>query len=203
MNYIVQWKLEKAYENNMTADELENNLANLQKQGDELFDYDEIGSIDVLKINTNIDRKLIIGAIYVPSVDIKLPILYGSNETVLRSAVGTYRANQTFGEGNFVLLGHNARNPKVLFASIRHIQKGDKIYITNKKKVYIYEQYDSVVVSPYETSYLDESEGHAIISLVSCYASDGSNRIIVRGKLVDVVDFEQSDETVQQVFEGL
>lgn len=204
MNYLVQLKLEKAYENNMSAEDLAKNLAELQKMhNDSLFNLEGIESIDASKINSKLDLKYVIGAIYVPSVDMKLPIMYGSNDNVLRSAVGTYRPTQQFGEGNFILLGHNAQNPKVLFAPIRRINKGDKIYITNKQKVYVYEQYDSVVVQPTETSYLADTKGQSIVSLISCYASDGSNRIVVRGKLVDVLDFKEADKSIQKAFKTI
>lgn len=178
---------------NITKESIEENSANL----DDKFDYEAIENISNDVIIPDIDIKDIknaVGIITVPSVDLEEPILHGTTNQNLLIGATTMKPDQKMGEGNYTLAGHNHHSKNVLFQPIRHIETGEKIYVTDKDKVYVYKVTGKEVVEPTRVDVLDDIEGKELITLVSCYAEDGSNRIIVTGELFEVNDFVESAE---------
>lgn len=49
----------------------------------------------------------------------------------------------------------------------------------------------SEVVEPERIDVIDDRPGENILTLVSCYISDGSDHIIVNGKLVEEMKYEE------------
>ena len=159
---------------------------------DVLFDYDAIQNIDGSIIPPSIDISNIknaVGVITIPSVDLEEPILYGTTNQNLLLGATTMKPEQKMGEGNYTLAGHNHHTRPVLFQPIRNVEIGAEIHITDKDKVYTYKVINKEVVEPTRVDVLDEVEGKKLITLVSCYAKDGSDRIIVTGELHEVNDY--------------
>jgi|SRR5699024_783466 len=197
-NFIAPKNLEDNYKNNLTAEDIKGNLDRLKGldvDEEELFDYESVDTLRTMDISPKINKDNVVGGIYVPSVNMVMPIMYGVNNDILRSSAGTMRPDQVMGKGNYVLLGHNSRNPNVLFAPIRRINMDDKIYVTDKEKLYVYEMYNSEVVMPDKVEVMNDTE-EDIVTLISCYSDDGSDRIIVKGELVETLDFEDASEDV-------
>ncbi|SES08341.1 class A sortase [Salipaludibacillus aurantiacus] len=165
---------------------------------EELFDYGSVESLDSLSVRIDIDHEFAIGNILIPSVDVHLPILMGTNDETLKAGIGTMKADQEMGKGNYALAGHNSRNPSQLFAPIRNIEEGEEIIVTDKNNVYIYEKVSSEVVMPDRTDVINDVEGEELVTLVSCYSDDGSDRIIITGELVDVLDYENVAEFLEK-----
>lgn len=210
-------QLDKAYNNDLGDDDLADNLARLQEENKEFdeaigscpscinhFDYDDVETLDMMDFDPQINRDNVIAGVFVPEVGINIPIMYGTSQEVLRSAVGTVRPDQELGKGNYGLLGHNSRNKSVLFAPIGRISKGDKIYATDKKKVYQYETVENIVVDPTEGQYMDNisSDRTPIIRLISC-TDDSSQRIVVTAELVQSFDYVESQQYIKDAFDGL
>lgn len=175
----------------ITKDSIQDNLAGLE-DSDNLFDYDEIQNINSSMIPPKIDISQIknaVGIITIPSVDLEEPILYGTTNKNLLLGATTMKPDQKMGEGNYTLAGHNHHTKKILFQPIRNAEIGAEIFVTDKDKVYIYKVTHKEVVEPSRVDVLDDVEGKKIITLVSCFAKDGSNRIIVTGELQEVQDY--------------
>lgn len=171
------------------------NLENLESQiNNDMFDFNSVESLSSLSVEVDLNHALSIGEIIIPSVDVHLPILMGTNNNTLKAGVGTMKPNQRMGEGNYSLAGHDSRNPNQLFAPIRNINNGEHLILTNKEKAYIYEMVLSEVVMPDRIEVINDVEDKKLITLVSCYSKDGSDRIIVQGELVEVVDYELLQE---------
>lgn len=177
----------------MSKDKIKENLASLEKADKEFFDYEAIKNIDGF-VPPKVDISKLdnaVGVITIPSVNLEQPILYGTtNENLLLGAT-TMKPEQKMGEGNYTLAGHNHHSKPVLFQPIRNVENGDKIYVTDKEKVYTYKVVGKEVVEPTRVDVLNDVEGKTLITLVSCYAKDGSNRIIVTGELFEVKDYEE------------
>ena len=206
INFVVApYQLEKAYKNSLSPDEIKRNLERLQGKGDSdsMFDYDSVETLEVMDINPVINRENVIGGVYVPSVGINLPIMYGVSHNILLTSIGTMKPNQQMGEGNYVLIGHNSYNPNILFAPIRNISKGDSIYVTDKNKVYEYSMVDSEVVEPSRGDVMDDVEGKQLVSLISCFSADGSDRIVVRGELKNIHDYSKASSDILKAFNDL
>lgn len=202
-NFIAPKKLESAYKNNLDASDIKDNLNRLKENEDNLFDYESVETLKAMDINPVINKQNVIGGVYVPSVGVNIPIMYGTSQDVLRNAIGTMKPEQELGKGNYVLIGHNSRNPDILFAPIRRIEKNDPIYITDKDKVYEYKMVQSEVVEPSRVDVMEDVEGKELVSLISCYSDDGSDRIVVQGELTNVYDYGKGSKNIKNAFDDL
>lgn len=209
INYVIgPHQLEKAYSNNISAETIQENIERyktLDSSDDtlnELFDYDSVKMLTTLDVNPTIQTKSVIGGLYVPSVDLVIPIMYGVTQDILLNSAGTMKPNQEMGVGNYALIGHNSKNPNVLFAPIHRINEGDKMYVTNKQGVYEYEMTSHTVVDPSEIEVIEDIEGINSLTLISC-TPDGKERVIVQGELVAVHMYDVAPAEVVEVFNDL
>lgn len=163
-----------------------------------MFDYESVSSLSSLSTSIDINHKNAIGEILIPSVDVHLPILIGTNNDTLKAGIGTMKPGQQMGEGNYALAGHNSRNPNQLFAPIRNMELGNTILITDKSQIYVYRMSSKEIVLPHRIDVIEDIDNQSIVTLVSCYSDDGSDRIIIQGELVDVVLYETLSEIVDE-----
>lgn len=181
---------------NMSKEKIEENIVSLEleeKNVEDMFNYESITNIegfnppkvDISKLDNAI------GVITIPSVNLEQPILYGTTNQNLLLGATTMKPDQKMGEGNYTLAGHNHHSRPILFQPIRNVEEGEKIFVTDKKKVYAYKVTKKEIVDPHRIDVLDDIEGKNTITLVSCYEKDGSNRIIVSGELYEVKDYQE------------
>lgn len=124
----------------------------------------------------------VIGAIAIPDVNMHLPICLGMSDDAMATGGGTMRKDQKMGKGNYPLAGHYMTSKGILFSPLEDTKVGERVYITNMKKVYIYKIYMKKVVNPYAV-YLVNNTKKPIITLITC-ADGGTNRWAVRGNLI-------------------
>ena len=133
------------------------------------------------------------GTISIPSVDIKLNILEGTNATNMLYGATTMLPNQKIGKGNYVLAGHNMKERGVLFSNLiwndkAQVHKGNRIYLSNGRKTYTYRVTYTETVNMHNTKCLEESE-KPVITLFTC-TKDTYNtgktlyRFVVHGELM-------------------
>lgn len=177
----------------ITSDSIKNNAANLD-HGEGSFNYDEINSLSSGFILPKVDIDNLanaVGIITIPSIDLEEPILHGTTNQNLMIGATTMKPDQKMGENNYTLAGHNHLSRNVLFQPIRYAEIGAEIYVTDKDKVYTYKVINKEIVQPERVDVLDDVEGKKLITLVSCHADDGSDRIIVTGQLTEVEDYKE------------
>ena len=215
MNNVVAPKmLDSAVDEAFTleSDDLKKNEDNMQElvlndkdKMDEYFGFEDVELLNTFKPTLTIQTKNVVGGIYIPDVNINLPILYGSTNANLNVGATTMKPTQRMGEGNYALAGHNARNESILFAGLKYlkIEKQPKVYVTDKNKLYEYTLKSSKVVKPSKVEVIDDVENTRIITLVTCNAWDGSDRLILQGELTAVIDYDQADKSIQKVFNKL
>lgn len=190
----------------ITDNELNNNinsLNNLDTNNNQDIFSDisniEIPSFDELKEhnttrNKNKVKKSIVGSIEIPKLNLNLNIINGTNSLNLMYGATTVLPNQKVGEGNYVLAGHNMLKRGVLFSNLLtrkdtpNIFKGDKIYIHQKDKTFIYEVESTEVVNRFNTSILKQTENPEL-TLFTCTRIPPSGktdyRFVVHAKLVN------------------
>lgn len=200
---INQWHIGNRTEKNhdvaldMSAEMMKNNM-NTEAE----FDF---GSIEEITTSGTwlspdmIDPSLIIGRLFIPSIDVNLTVFNGVSNQILHAGVGTMRPNLVMGEGNFPIAGHYSRNKEVLFGNLTAVEVGDEIFLTNNETVYEYRVYKTRKVLPSETEWIlddvAEEHGQPIISLMNCYYENGVNsgyRYFVFGELVGTHPIEDS-----------
>ncbi|ADH98406.1 class A sortase [Salisediminibacterium selenitireducens] len=172
----------------LTHEDYRNNRETVALQED-LFDYDSVDSLNALSVFIDLNHEHAIGEIMIPSVDVHLPVLLGTNHEVLKAGIGTMKPDQQMGEGNYALAGHNSRNPNQLFAPIRYMEIGDEIHVTDKDMIYVYRMISREIVDPDRIDVIEDVDGVVMVTLVSCYSADGSDRIIIQGELAETISY--------------
>lgn len=128
------------------------------------------------------------GQISIPSVGMSLPIYQGLNDVhlYLGAAEHTRRDQVTPEEnGNYILASHFINHRGSLFEPLRRVQKGNKIYVAFKDKVYEYEADGLYQVNVNDDRWLQEEKDQKVITLYTCVSSYSPNlRWVVRGHQV-------------------
>ncbi|MFT8824019.1 MAG: class A sortase [Liquorilactobacillus mali] len=178
--------------NKMTTTDLKKSVS--QKHSKEgSFDFSKVKSASasrVVKASLTSESTGMIGKIAVPAVNLKLPIFYGiSNNNLLRGA-GTMKAEQEMGTGNYALAGHHMNNPNILFSPLAKAKVGDKVYLTDGKKVYVYQINVRKSISKYQVQVIDDVAGKKMVTLITCDPIKGVAhtplRILLQGNLQKV-----------------
>ncbi len=199
MKLYINGKVDKTLDdfNELKQEEIADNN---KEEGD--FNFDNISEISPSKVLLNpgaINKDLIIGQIVIPSLDMNLTIFKGLSENELFAGVGTMKAGQVMGEGNYSIAGHYAEN-NTLFGDLTDIKIGDIVKITDKEKIYEYKIYNTEIVSPNEIGLIAdnvaEERGNPIISLMNCYYEGKTftgNRFFAFGDLVGEKEYSEKD----------
>lgn len=166
-----------------------------QDEDEDVVDYDltaveDVSIMSVIKGSQNLDKELVIGSLYIPDLDINLPIMKGLNDANLMAGAATMKSKQDFGHGNYTLAGHKMKNEDLLFGSLMDIQLGSLAYVSNGETIYEYRIYDTEVVPDTAMYMLDNDRadevGKPILSLMTCYfSSKTGKRFFALGELVD------------------
>ena len=72
--------------------------------------------------------------ISIPELHIKAPVLEGTDNEVLRQAVGHFPQTGTPGHGNCCIAGHSSAIYKEYFNAIKKVKMGMTIYLYDKEK---------------------------------------------------------------------
>ena len=83
----------------------------------------------------------------------------------------------------------------ILFSPLEDVKKGQRIYLTNLKKIYIYRIYMKNIVDP-SAVWLVNNTKKNIVTLITC-ADGGTNRWAIRGNLIKT---EKATEENLKVF---
>lgn len=155
---------------------------NEKKKG--MFDFSKVKEIDAgqaarARVNNTADA---IGALAIPAVNMYLPIMKGLSNDAMSTGGGTMRADQVMGKGNYPLAGHYMTAKGVLFSPLEQSKIGQKVYLTNLKKIYVYKIYMKKKVNP-SAVWLVNNTKQNIVTLITC-ADGGVNRWAVRGNLI-------------------
>lgn len=144
----------------------------------------------------------IVGSIFIPSVQIKEPILKNDTKTSLAIGVGEMKPEQFFGEyGNYALAGHNEGNkyPHLLFSNLHNIKKGDSIFLTDLTNIYTYTVSYTKYIKETDTQVIKDSNvkpTQKAITLITCdnMGIGTTGRFLVRGFLTKIKLYQQKTD---------
>ncbi|EOA3384282.1 hypothetical protein BH758_14055 [Enterococcus hirae] len=142
-----------------------------------------------------------IGAVYIPSSSIQNQILAGMSNENLMVGVGTYRAEQRLGKGNYVLLAHNLVRGGSALKNLRQTSEGSLIYATDFANVYEYRVTKNQVVSQSEGELLDEpkEEETPIITFIRYEGGlNTTQRAVVQGVFVSSYPASEADNELKE-----
>lgn len=153
-------------------------------------------AFDIKHQETNISESLlnVEGALYIPSIDVKLPVYTGTDEAALVNGVGIIEGTgdiNTVG-GNPVLTAHNGLNNSTLLMNLDKMQIKDTFFTRNKYGVIRkYEVIGKKVVDPAEEfeAFLQPGENESLMTLRTCTPTFvNSHRLLVTGREVEFVE---------------
>lgn len=183
----------------MQENALEQPIKKHPKSGD--FNASNVKAVspeDILKASMKKNTGSI-GKIAIPKVGLKLPVFYGMAQNNMVRGACTMRPNEEMGmQGNYTLAGHHMMDSKILFGPLQNVQDNDLIYLTDGKKVYTYQIQQKVIVSEYQTHWINNIPDKRLITLVTCASGhEGeTRRIIVRGTLTSVQNLNKENAKV-------
>jgi len=157
------------------------------------FDFSIVESIELTDILSAWDVDLpIIGEIFIPNVDLHLPIIKGVSNEALSVGAGTMRPDQIMGEGNYPLASHRMNNQNLLFTPLERVEVEDDIYLKDASYIYIYTVSHLEIIEPVRVEVIEDQEEN-ILTLITC-TEDGSQRLMVRGELTEIVEIDDLEE---------
>lgn len=155
-----------------------------------VYDASVVDSIGQVPLNATVNYDYMVGEIYMPDVNMRVPILEGISNENLWVGAGTMKPGQKMGEGNYALAGHHMWDENQLFTPITKSKIGDKAYVTDKDKIYEYTIKEIYVVPPSEGHVINDVPGEQLLTLVTCTDVWGTERLIVIGELTGVSEYE-------------
>ena len=181
--------------NNVKDEEVDDLIKNINKYNYDLFNGTAENQLpDCL----NIHEGDVLGYIEIPSINIKLPIYYGTSVDILKKGVGVlYGTSLPVGGENThsVLSAHTGLANQKLFTDIDKLKDGDVFYLHILKKDLAYKVNQIKVVHPDEIDELKISDEKDYVTLLTCYPYGiNTERLLVRGERTDL-----SPSNVEQV----
>ena len=121
----------------------------------------------------------------IPKIDQDVPVVEGDGPEQLKKGVGHHIYSANPGEsGNVVLSAHNDIHGEI-FRDLDQLEEGDLVIVFTARQSYTYAVQEVIVVEPTQVEYL-ESDGEAIVTLISCYPYLVDNkRIVVIADLIE------------------
>lgn len=124
-----------------------------------------------------------------PTIGVSLPILHGTDDSVLSKAVGhlEWSSLPVGGESTHcVLSGHRGLPSSELLTNIDHLEVGDRFYLHVLGETLEYQVDHIAVVEPDDLSLLGITQGEDYVTLVTCTPYGiNSHRLLVRGTRVE------------------
>jgi len=181
--------------NNVKDEEVDDLIKNINKYNYDLFNGTAENELpDYL----NIHEGDVLGYIEIPSINIKLPIYYGTSVDILKKGVGVLDGTSlpVGGENTHsVLSAHTGLANQKLFTDIDKLKDGDVFYLHILKKDLAYKVNQIKVVHPDEIDELKISDEKDYVTLLTCYPYGiNTERLLVRGERTDL-----SPSNVEQV----
>ncbi|EHK2388883.1 class C sortase [Clostridium perfringens] len=181
--------------NNVKDEEVDDLIKNINKYNYDLFNGTAENELpDYL----NIHQGDVLGYIEIPSINIKLPIYYGTSVDILKKGVGVLEGTSlpVGGENTHsVLSAHTGLANQKLFTDIDKLKDGDVFYLNILKKDLAYKVNQIKVVHPDEIDELKISDEKDYVTLLTCYPYGiNTERLLVRGERTDL-----SPSNVEQV----
>lgn len=116
----------------------------------------------------------------IPALEIRVPVLEGTDNETLSVAAGHFPDTGALGEGNYCIAGHNSTIYACIFNDLDQIELGMELLLYDlQRNCYRYVVTDYQIVAPTDTWILEETED-AQITVITC-TDDGTQRQVVIG----------------------
>ena len=128
----------------------------------------------------------VIGYVEVPSINICLPVYYGTSDEVLEKGLGLVENTSlpVGGEGTHsVISGHTGMASRKLFTDLNLVKEGEVFFLHVLDQHFAYKVNQIKVVLPHETQDLIIERDHDYVTLLTCTPFGiNDHRLLVRGE---------------------
>lgn len=141
-----------------------------------------------------------IGAIEVPSADIRLPVFSGLKNEELLIGAGTIFPEREPAKNNLVILGHYVGSQHFLFGSLNQVKVGDSVFLNYLGNNYEYKIVEKKVIDERDIQVMQETKTPEL-TLLTCDSTNAtSNRICVKASLVNTKELSifPNDKTMNK-----
>lgn len=141
------------------------------------------------------DHNGIMGTIHIPQLDIRLPILHGTDEDVLSRGAGHLQNTSLPVGGNnthCVVSAHTGFPRAAMFDRLVEMKEGDLFYLKVLEQELAYRVINITLANPYDFTGLMIQDGKDLCTLVTCYPYGiNSHRLLVTGMREEIVEPEE------------
>ena len=106
----------------------------------------------------------------IPSLDIRVPVLEGTDSKSLQVSAGHFEGTGSLGQGNYCIAGHNSTIYAEIFNDLDKIKIGDEMCLVDKdanRTRYTYVVTEYKTVEPNETWVLNDFDDNRL-TVISC-----------------------------------
>lgn len=189
-------KVVEEYQDNVKStskDRLDKEYERTRTYNEELLtrkhSLDHIKAMDDYNNLLSLSGSDVMATVYIPSINVRLPVYHGTEESVLQSGLGhiEWTSLPVGGKGSHAAItGHRGLVSARLFTDIDQLEIGDifKIYVLDRELDY---RVDHItVVEPHETQDLLIDPDKDYVTLITCTPYGiNTHRLLVRGERID------------------
>ena len=128
-----------------------------------------------------------LGILSIEKIDLKMPVVEGVTEELLKTAVGHVPETAAIGDfGNAVIAGHRMYDYGVHFNRLGEMEIGDIITFTSADgESCLFEVFEITVIEPDDQIAFVQSTDESIITLYTCTPiREATHRLLVRAELI-------------------
>ncbi len=210
-DYEDEWAAARAFNASITENAIGSDAFNLGTEGDAVEPSDDFYSSDYYSV-LNVNGDGIMGYLSIPKINLKLPVMHGTYDTFIQTALGHMNgtALPIGGEGTHsVIVGHRGLPSSKLFTDLDQMEVGDKFYIHVLDETLAY-QVDEIspMIEADDIDTLSQAmaveEGKDYVTLFTCTPYGvNTHRLLVRGTRVEYLGEDEVPTGTEAVVESV
>ncbi len=210
-DYEDEWAAARSFNASITENAIGSDAFNLGTEGDAVEPSDDFYSSDYYSV-LNVNGDGIMGYLSIPKINLKLPVMHGTYDTFIQTALGHMNgtALPIGGEGTHaVIVGHRGLPSSKLFTDLDQMEPGDKFYIHVLDETLAY-QVDEIspMIEADDIDNLSQAmaveEGKDYVTLFTCTPYGvNTHRLLVRGTRVEYLGEDEVPTGTEAVVESV
>ncbi len=210
-DYEDEWTAARAFNAGITENAIGSDAFNLGTETDAVEPSDDFYSSDYYSV-LNVNGDGIMGYLSIPKINLKLPVMHGTYDTFIQTALGHMNgtALPIGGEGTHsVIVGHRGLPSSKLFTDLDQMEPGDKFYIHVLDETLAY-QVDEIspMIEADDIDTLSQAmaveEGKDYVTLFTCTPYGvNTHRLLVRGTRVEYLGEDEVPTGTEAVVESV
>lgn len=210
-DYEDEWAAARSFNASITENAIGSDAFNLGTETDAVEPSDDFYSSDYYSV-LNVNGDGIMGYLSIPKINLKLPVMHGTYDTFIQTALGHMNgtALPIGGEGTHsVIVGHRGLPSSKLFTDLDQMEVGDKFYIHVLDETLAY-QVDEIspMIEADDIDTLSKAmaveEGKDYVTLFTCTPYGvNTHRLLVRGTRVEYLGEDEVPTGTDAVVESV